>query len=176
MARDLQRPKVLGFPETVDEIAARTVAAGVVTMTAVYLATGWLWVLAIILYGFIARVLTGPRLSPLGLIATRVIVPRLGLAERIVPGAPKRFAQSVGATLSGAALLTHLAGSTTLTLALVAMITAAALLEAALGFCLGCVIFRQLIKVGVVPETICVACNDLSTRLAKTSPLQLDRS
>jgi hypothetical protein len=51
-------------------------------------------------YGFLARVASGPTLSPLGQLATRVIVPRLAAAPRLVPGPPKRFAQGIGATLS----------------------------------------------------------------------------
>ena len=43
-------------------------------------------------YGFIARVLAGPRLSPLAILVTKVIVPRFGLPYRPVAGPPKRFA------------------------------------------------------------------------------------
>ena len=35
------------------------------------------WVLVPLVYGFLARVLTGPRLSPLGQFVTRVVTPRL---------------------------------------------------------------------------------------------------
>src|ERR1700760_2514382 len=57
------------------------------------LGSGWLWLTAVIAYGFIARVATGPTLSPLGQLATRVLAPRLGAprlgAEAIRPG-PRR--------------------------------------------------------------------------------------
>jgi len=45
-------------------------------------------------YGFWARVLTGPTLSPLGQLATRVVAPRLPVEPKLVPGPPKRFAQA----------------------------------------------------------------------------------
>jgi hypothetical protein len=41
---------------------------------------------------------------------------------------------------------------------------AAASLEGFLGFCLGCAIFGWLIRSGVVPDSVCVECGDLSVR------------
>jgi hypothetical protein len=83
-----------------------------------------------------------------------------------VPGPPKRFAQGIGATLSVAALVAHLGGAPGVAAVLVAAITAAALLEAGIGFCLGCKIFALLMRAGLVPESVCEACNDLSRRPA----------
>jgi len=156
--------QLLGFPDTVNEVAARVVAGFVVLLTAAYLLTQWTPLLAFIAYGFVARVLTGPKLSPIGQLTTRVIVPRLPVAERPTAGPPKRFAQGIGATLSLSALALDLSGSTTAALALVAMITAAASLESFVGYCLGCTIFAKLMAVGLVPETVCEACADLSKR------------
>jgi hypothetical protein len=64
----------------------------------------WLWLVALIAAGFVARVLTGPRLSPLRQLTTKVIAPRLG-KPRLVPGPPKRFAQGMGAVITVGALL-----------------------------------------------------------------------
>ena len=153
---------VFRFPDPVNEVAARLVATGVVIMSLAYLATGWVWVLAVLAYGFVARAATGPTLSPLGQLVTRFIAPNLPLSERPVPGPPKRFAQAIGAVLSSAALVTHLLGSSGTALVLVAMITVAATLEAAVAFCLGCKIFTGLIRLGILPQTVCEACSDLS--------------
>jgi len=161
--------RVFGFPESVNEVAARTVAAGVVALTSLYLVTGSGWVLVLLAYGFVARVLTGPTLSPLGQLATRVITPRLGLADRQVPGQPKQFAQGIGATLSLTAAAAHLMGFSVAALILTSMITIAAFGESALGFCLGCAIFARLIAAGVIPQAACEACNDISARLAADS-------
>src|SRR5690242_18572863 len=96
--------RLFSFPNPVNEKAARVVA-GVVLLTAlVILATGAYWLLVPLAYGFWARVLTGPTLSPLGWTAQNVIAPRLG-AKRPTPGPPKRFAQGMGAAMSTAALI-----------------------------------------------------------------------
>ena len=70
--------RLLSFPNPVNEKAARAVATGVVVLGAVILATGWTWLTVILAYGFVARVLSGPTLSPLGRLATQVAAPRLG--------------------------------------------------------------------------------------------------
>jgi hypothetical protein len=87
------------FPNPVNEKAARVVAGGVAASAALTLATGWLWLVPLVAVGFLARVLAGPRFSPLGRLATQVVAPRLG-PPKLVPGPPKRFAQAVGLTLT----------------------------------------------------------------------------
>lgn len=138
-------------------------AGGVVLLCVATVASRQPWLLALLAYGFVARVLTGPTLSPWGQLVTRVIVPRLPFAAKNVPGPPKRFAQGIGATLSVAALATYLlSGSWTVPVVLVAMIAAAATLEAVFALCLGCKAFALLIRMGVIPQTVCERCNDLS--------------
>ena len=157
--------KVFSFPETVNEVSARLVATGVVALSAVILLTGQTWLVVVLAYGFVARVASGPTLSPLGQLVTRVITPRLRVPEKIVAGPPKRFAQGIGATLSLSAAIAYVGfGAGTVAAVLVAMIAVAASLEAFVGFCLGCTIFRYLMRVGVIPEETCEACNDLSLR------------
>jgi len=164
---DAPSGSILGFPETVNEVSARLVATGVVLLTLAIVVLQQPWLIAVLAYGFVARVLTGPTLSPLGQLVTRVITPALPFEERIVPGPPKRFAQGIGAALSLAAAVAHFAfGATTLAYTLVAMITAAASLEAFLGLCLGCKIFAALMRAGVIPEDVCEACNNINLRTA----------
>ena len=74
------------FPNPVNDVAARTVATGVVVMGLLVAGLGWGWVLVPLTYGFVARVLAGPRISPLGQIAVRVVAPRLPQYEKLVPG------------------------------------------------------------------------------------------
>jgi hypothetical protein len=125
---------------------------------------------ALIAYGFVARVLAGPTLSPLGQLAVRVITPRLGLAPKLVAGPPKRFAQGIGAVLSVAAAVLVLGyGLRTAGYALLGAVAVAASLEAAFAFCLGCQIFAGLVRLGVVPEAICEECRDFTTRLRPDS-------
>src|SRR5436305_14462584 len=105
--------QILGFPNPVNEKAARVVAGVVFACAILILATGWLWLLVPLAYGFWARVLTGPRLSPLGWLAQRKVAPRLG-PPKYVPGPPKRFAQSIGAAFTtSAAILAPAAGAPT---------------------------------------------------------------
>ncbi|HEX5617071.1 MAG TPA: DUF4395 domain-containing protein, partial [Solirubrobacteraceae bacterium] len=103
---------MFSFPNPVNEKAARVVAGVVMVVALVILATSAYWLLIPLAYGFWARVLTGPTLSPVGQFATRVAAPRLG-APKYVPGPPKRFAQSMGAVISTSALILWLAGATT---------------------------------------------------------------
>jgi hypothetical protein len=51
--------------------------------------------------------------------------------------------------------------ATTAAYVLVGMILVAATLESALGFCLGCAIFGQLMRAGVIPASVCERCNNL---------------
>lgn len=154
------------FPNPVNEVAARTVAAGALLQALAFTVTGWRWLTIPLAFGFVARVLSGPRFSPLGRLATQVIVPRLPFDERAVPGPPKRFAQGIGAVLSTGALVAAFAGSGGVARVLTAMIVVAASLEAVLGFCLGCTIFGWLMRAGVIPASVCESCNDIRPRLA----------
>lgn len=161
-----QRDKtgIFGFPATVNEVSARLVATGVVAQAALFLVWRQWWLLVPLAYGFVARVLSGPTLSPLGQLVTRVITPRLGFAERIVPGPPKRFAQSIGAVFSVGALVAWGLGSSTVAVILMLGLLVAASLEAFVGYCVGCAIFGVLMKTGIVPESVCEACQDISRR------------
>jgi len=105
--------RLFAFPNPVNEVSARLVAGGVLAMVVLTIAFGLRWATAVIAYGFVARVLTGPTLSPLGQLVTRVVTPALGLAERPVPGPPKRFAQGVGVAFSLTALVLAVAGAWT---------------------------------------------------------------
>lgn len=155
----------LTFPHPVNEVAARLVAAGVLVMALLVAVAGETWVLLPLAYGFLARVAAGPRWSPLGLVVTRVLVPRLPVAPRPVPGPPKRFAQAIGAILAvTAAGLAFPLGDPGAARAVTGLIALAATLEAGFGLCIGCRLFAGLIRLGVVPERICLECTDLAAR------------
>lgn len=161
--------RFLTFPNPVNEVAARLVAAGVVLLCVLVLVTRQPWLIAVLAYGFVARVLAGPRFSPLALLVTRVLVPALPFAAKPVAGPPKRFAQAIGATLSVGALVAAATGAMTLALLLVAMIAVAATLESVFAFCLGCKIFALLMRAGLIPVSVCAECSDLGTRLAAST-------
>ena len=108
------------------------------------------------------RVLAGPRLSPLGLLVTRVIRPRLAVDPRLVPGPPKRFAQGIGAAFSLTALvLGPVLGAWEAARVVLVLLIGAASLEAFVGLCLGCKAFALLMRAGIIPEAVCERCNDI---------------
>ena len=155
---------LFSFPDPVNDYAARFVAAMVVILTISFLATANIWVLIFILYGFLARVLTGPTLSPIGLIATKILVPLFGNPEKLVPGPPKRFAQAIGLVFSAAALITLLFSEISATRYLIGTLGFFASLEAFVGFCTGCYVFGWLIRFRLIPESVCESCKiDYST-------------
>ncbi len=153
---------LFSFPNPVNEISARLVATGVVIQALVIIAFDLPWLTLLLAYGFVARVLTGPKLSPLGLLVTRVIVPRLSIAPRYVAGPPKRFAQAIGVVFSVTAAVLALGfdqiGAAYVVLGLLVV---AASLEAFLNFCLGCQAFALLMRAGVIPEEVCERCNNI---------------
>ena len=160
------RDRLFGFPNPVNETSARLVAAGVVLQGVAFLVLRQWWILVPLAYGFLARVLSGPRFSPLGLFVTKVVTPRLRVEHRFVAGPPKRFAQGVGLVFSGGALLAWAVGSPAASMVLIVGLVVAASLEALFAFCLGCVAFAQLMRLGVVPEKVCLDCADISRRLS----------
>jgi Domain of unknown function (DUF4395) len=161
---------LFSFPNPVNEVSARLVAGGVVVLCLVTVGFAQPWLMVLLAYGFVARVLTGPKLSPWGQIVTRVLTPNLPFAEKLVAGPPKRFAQGIGATLSvGAVILSFGFGLDTAAYVLVGMITIAATLESVFGYCLGCMIFGVLMRVGIVPEEVCESCNDIWSRSSPVS-------
>ena len=159
---------LFSFPNPVNEKAARVVAGVVLIVSVTTLATGFYWLLIPLAYGFWARVLTGPTLSPLGWAAQNVVAPRLG-ERKPVPGPPKRFAQSIGAVFSTAAAVLALGfGLHAAADGLLIVLVIAAGLESIFAICIGCEMFGLLIRVGVVPDTVCAECADIRLRFLRS--------
>ena len=152
------------FPHPVNETSARLVAAGVVVMGAAYAVSGAAWLLVPLVYGFLARVTTGPTFSPLALLATKVLTPRIKTEHRMVAGPPKRFAQLVGLMFSSTAAVLWLFDFGTASRIVAAALVAAALLESVFSVCLGCIMFGWLMRLGVIPQRVCEECNNLQLR------------
>lgn len=150
---------LFSFPAEVNERAARMVAAVVAATGVATLALQWRWPVAVLALGFLLRVGWGPKLSPLGRFASKV-APRLW---EVVPvsGAPKRFAQGIGAvvTLAASALL---AVGSPAGWVLVGLLVVFATLEAALSFCFGCWIYGRLQQHGLIAPDVCVDCAERS--------------
>ena len=152
------------FPNPANETSARLVAAGVVLISTTFLLTNSTLVLVALAYGFTARVAAGPAFSPLALLVTRVVTPKLNFNHKFVPGPPKRFAQTIGLVFSSSALLLALLDFSLAAKLVIAGLIFAALLESVFAICLGCIAFSYLMKLGAIPESVCESCNDISLR------------
>jgi len=150
---------VFSFPNPANEVAARLVAGMVVVLTLAAIFSGQSWLMLLLAYGFLARVAAGPTLSPMGLLATRVLVPALRLRPKPVPGPPKRFAQGIGLVFSTTALVLHFAvGSALAANGVLGVLALFATLESVVGFCAGCFVFNHLMRLGLIPESVCREC------------------
>ena len=155
---------LFSFPHPVNEYAARIVAGMVLVLILATLITNQSFLLWILFYGFTARVLTGPTLSPMGLVATKIIVPVLGNPNKPVAGPPKRFAQLIGFILSLLSIIAAFVfSSTNIAFVLISIIGVFAALESILGFCAGCYVFARLMKYGLIPESTCEKCNNINS-------------
>jgi hypothetical protein len=146
------------FPGAVNETSARLVALGVVAQALLFFAFREGWLLVPLVYGFSARVLTGPTMSPLGQLSVRLATPfverRFGVATRRMPGPPKRFAQ-----MTAGAMVAWETGATWLAYSLLSGLLVAASLEAFAAVCLGCIAYSAMWG--------CDDCDDISERLAQ---------
>lgn len=152
------------FPELINEPAARLVASGVLLMSLlsiclISLEANFAWIVLLIMtYGFLARVSSGPKISPLALLVTKVLVPKFNMDEKLVPGPPKRFAQSIGLIFSTSTLILWLFNFHSVGIFLLSILSIFAFLESVLGYCFACKVFKILISVGLIPEEVCERC------------------
>lgn len=144
------------FPAQVNEYAARTVAASVLTLTVTAYFLNAPWILGFLAVGFLLRVGWGPRFSPLARIAM-MLAPKIW-PVRPVAGAPKRFAQGIGAVCTVTATALWLSGSVNAAWGVAGLIVIFASLEASVAFCMGCWIYARLQNAGIFPHDACVDC------------------
>ena len=149
---------LFSFPNPVNEFSARFVAGMVSILTIATILTENQFVAGFLLYGFLARVATGPTLSPIGLLATRVIVPVLGNPTKLVAGPPKRFAQTIGLVFSATAFIMLMLDFVLIFQITLAILVIFALLESLAGFCAGCFVFNYLMKWKIIPQSVCESC------------------
>ncbi len=96
---------------------------------------------------FVIGAALGPRRSPYGLLFARFVAPRLGPATDREPVAPLRFAQLVGAVFAITGVIGFTAGLVPLGTIATGFALFAALLNASIGFCLGCQIYPLVARV-----------------------------
>ena len=93
---------------------------------------------------FAIGALVGVHAQPYGVLFRKVVRPRLAAPTKFEDPAPPRFAQTVGLAFAVVGLLGLVAGATSLAFVAVGFALAAAFLNAAFGFCLGCEVYLLL--------------------------------
>jgi hypothetical protein len=95
---------------------------------------------------FAIAAFAGVRRSPYSLFFATVIRPRLASPHETEDPRPPQFAQGVGLVFALVGLVGLVSGLTTLGLVAVGFALAAAFLNAAFGFCLGCEVYLFIIR------------------------------
>ena len=130
-------------------IDARGPRFGAVITTAVLataLATNNLWVIVAQAVVFAIGAFKGPQFTPYAFIYKSVVKPRLKGEVPIEDVRPPQFAQSVGLLFALTAIVGLVVGITPIFTVAVAFALAAAFLNAAFNFCLGCEIYLLLLR------------------------------
>jgi hypothetical protein len=123
------------------EIDARGPRFGAIITTVVLalaLVTSSVWLLLAQALVFAVGAIAGMRYAPYGLVYRFLVRPRLGPPARMEPVAPPRFAQGAGLVFAAIGVIGYAAGLTGVGIAFTAMALAAAFLNAAFDYCLGC--------------------------------------
>ncbi len=90
---------------------------------------------------FAVGALAGIRYAPYGVLFRLLVAPRLGRPREREPEPPLRFAQLVGLLFAVVGAAGYLLGSPVVGAVATGLALAAALLNAATGFCLGCELY-----------------------------------
>jgi Domain of unknown function (DUF4395) len=122
----------------VDPRGPRLAAWITTAVLAVVLATGWWPLLAVQAVIFAIGAFAGLKYAPYSLIYKYLVAPRLQPTDEREDAAPLRFAQAVGFAFALVGTVGYALGGTTAGIVATAFALAAAFLNAAFGFCLGC--------------------------------------
>ncbi len=108
---------------------------------AVVLVTGNGWLLAAQTVVFALGAFSGLKYAPYGYLYRTFLRPRLGKPTELENPAPPTFAQGVGLGFAAIGAIGYLSGLTALGVVFTAFALAAAFLNAAFDFCLGCEVY-----------------------------------
>ena len=159
------------FPAVVDDVTVRLIAAVVLVIGVIALATQQWWLYAVLAVDFSLRAALGPQASPIARLVQRWIRPAVSAPKRPTAGPPKRFAATIGAVMTVAAtvlwvvaLVTGSSGATAGVVVIGAVMVLFPALESIFGICVGCILFSGLMRLGVIPEEVCLECADITKR------------
>jgi hypothetical protein len=125
-------------PSQVDPRGPRFAAWVTTAVLAVVLVTGWWPLLAAQAVVFAVGAVAGFGVAPYAVLYRRLVAPRLGPSYEREDTGPLRFAQGVGFGFAVLGVLGYATGVTALGVVATAFALAAAFLNAAFAFCLGC--------------------------------------
>jgi hypothetical protein len=128
----------------IDVRGPRFGAALTTVVLAVALITGSGWLLAAQAVCFAVGAFAGVPNSPYGWVFRTLVRPRIGPPPATEDAAPPRFAQSVGLAFSVVGVVAYLVGPQWLGTLATACALAAAFLNAAFAYCLGCEMYLLL--------------------------------
>ena len=130
----------------IDARGPRFSAALTTVVLALALVTGSAWVATIQAVVFAIGAINGPQFTPYAFIYRTLIKPRLKSPLRTEDVRPPQFAQSIGLLFALVALVGSAAGAPVVFTIAIAAALAAAFLNAAFDFCLGCQIYLLLAR------------------------------
>ena len=134
-------------PSTVIDARGPRFSAAITTaVLATALATNNLWVVIAQAIVFAIGAFRGPQFTPYALIFKKIVKPRLKSAVITEDVRPPQFAQSVGLIFALVAITGSITGISGLFVVAVSLALAAAFLNAAFNFCLGCEMYVLLLR------------------------------
>ena len=131
----------------IDARGPRFSAAITTAVLAIALVTSSLWVISFQAVVFAIGAIRGPQFTPYALIFKKLIKPRLKSDVTFEDVRPPQFAQSVGLGFALVAVIASVVGAGGVFTVAVGFALAAAFLNAAFNFCLGCQVYLLLVRV-----------------------------
>ena len=130
----------------IDARGPRFSAVITTVVLAIALVTSNIWVIAFQTAVFAIGALRGPQFTPYAFIFKKVVKPRLKSTPVLEDVRPLRFAQTVGLGFALVATIGAASGATGVFAVATAFALAAAFLNAAFNFCLGCQVYLLLVR------------------------------
>ena len=131
---------------SIDARGPRWSAVITTVVLAIALVTSNLWVIAFQAVVFAIGAIRGPQFTPYAFIFKKLIKPRLKSEPTFEDVRPPQFAQTVGLGFALVAVIASITGASGLFTVAVAFALAAAFLNAAFNFCLGCEMYLLILR------------------------------
>jgi hypothetical protein len=128
------------------------------------------WLLAGQAVIFALGAFRGPASTPYAVLYRTTVRPRIGAPSALEHVEPPRFAQAVGLGFASIGLLGYAVGVDAVALVAVAAALAAAFLNAAFGYCLGCEVYLWLQRTRVAWRPVTAAGSALTNKRAAEQP------